>query len=111
LLRRLEGKLPPDGVVRPVQEWRNKAIAPYGPMFGRVFQENTMNDNFRDNYPWLAELEARERAIAIVQTEAAYAAGFLRNLASVIRESGSDLCWYLLGIYDYFSETDVRINI
>jgi len=49
-----------------------------------------MNDNLRDNYPWLAELEARERAIAIVQTEAAYAAGFLRNLASVIRESGPD---------------------
>ena len=40
-----------------------------------------MNNSLRDNYPWLAELEARERAIAIVQTEAAYAAGYLRNLA------------------------------
>jgi hypothetical protein len=50
----------------------------------------SVSDTLRDNYPWLAELEARERAIAIVQTEAAYAAGFLRNLASVIRENGLD---------------------
>jgi len=43
-----------------------------------------MNNSLRDNYPWLAELEARERAIAIVQTEAAYAAGYLRNVATVL---------------------------
>jgi len=34
-----------------------------------------------DNYPWLVALEARERAIAVVQTEASYAAGYLRQLA------------------------------
>ena len=49
-----------------------------------------MNDNLRDNYPWLAELEARERAIAIVQTEAAYAAGYLRNLARYLYEQDLD---------------------
>ena len=45
-----------------------------------------LSDSLRDNYPWLAELEARERAIAIVQTEAAYAAGFLRTLAHDLEE-------------------------
>ena len=49
-----------------------------------------MNDNLRDNYPWLAELEARERAIAIVQTEAAYAAGYLRNLARYLCDQSLD---------------------
>ena len=50
-----------------------------------------MNNSLRDNYPWLAELEARERAIAIVQTEAAYAAGFLRNLALYLEEQSFDV--------------------
>jgi hypothetical protein len=59
-------------------------------MLARVFQESTMNDNLRDSYPWLAELEARERAIAIVQTEAAYAAGYLRNLAIYLYEQSLD---------------------
>lgn len=49
-----------------------------------------MSDSLRDNYPWLAALEARERAIAIVQTEAAYAAGYLRNLAISLYEQGLD---------------------
>jgi hypothetical protein len=49
-----------------------------------------VNNNLRDNYPWLAALEARERAIAIVQTEAAYAAGYLRNLAIYLYEQGLD---------------------
>ena len=49
-----------------------------------------MNNSLRDNYPWLAELETRERAIAIVQTEAAYAAGFLRNLALYLEEQNYD---------------------
>ena len=49
-----------------------------------------MNNSLRDNYPWLAELEARERAIAIVQTEAAYAAGYLRNLASYLENENLD---------------------
>jgi len=30
-LRRLEGKLPSMGLAGKCQEWRNKAIAPYGP--------------------------------------------------------------------------------
>jgi hypothetical protein len=49
-----------------------------------------VNNSLRDNYPWLAELEARERAIAIVQTEAAYAAGYLRNLALYLHQENLD---------------------
>ena len=51
-----------------------------------------LSDSLRDSYPWLAELEARERAVAIVQTEAAYAAGYLRNLAKVLE--GTDCDFY-----------------
>jgi hypothetical protein len=43
-----------------------------------------------DNYPWLVALEARERAIAVVQAEASYAAGYLRNLAIHLSEAGLD---------------------
>jgi hypothetical protein len=47
-----------------------------------------VSDTLRDNYPWLAE--ERERAIAIVPTEAAYAAGYLRNLANYLYDQSLD---------------------
>jgi hypothetical protein len=57
---------------------------------GSRYWRSTVNNSLRDNYPWLAELEARERAIAIVQTEAAYAAGYLRNLANYLENENLD---------------------